>query len=70
MTDDEDDYDYPDDHVGRIWFAVEYEVESEKLMVTLIKAKNLPSRVLGSNNGCDPFVRYQRQLLLSVIDYT
>ena len=57
MADVDDDYEYPDDHVGRLWFAVEYENEAEKLTVTLIKAKNLPSRVLGNTNGCDPFVR-------------
>lgn len=58
INDEEDDYDVPDDHIGRIWFAVEYERESEKLLVTLIKAKNLPSRTPGTNNGCDPFVRW------------
>ncbi len=60
MADVDDDYEFPDDHVGRIWFAVEYELETEKLTVTLIKAKNLPSRVLGNTNGCDPFVRSVR----------
>ncbi|XP_046369955.1 synaptotagmin-15-like isoform X1 [Haliotis rufescens] len=57
IADEDDDYDVPRDHIGRIWFAVEYERETEKLLVTLIKAKNLPSRVLGNDNGCDPFVR-------------
>lgn len=57
MTDIDEDYDFGLGHLGRIWFAVEYERESEKLMVTLMKAKNLPSRTLGNNNGCDPFVR-------------
>ncbi|XP_013399810.1 synaptotagmin-15 isoform X2 [Lingula anatina] len=55
--DEEDNTLYPEDHRGRIWFAVEYERESEKLRVTLMKARNLPSRVSGNNNGCDPFVR-------------
>ena len=62
MADVDDDYEYPDDHVGRLWFAVEYENEAEKLTVTLIKAKNLPSRVLGNTNGCDPFVRWASTL--------
>ena len=57
MVDEDDNIVYPDDNIGRIWFAVEYERESEKLLVNLIKAKNLPSRVLGNVNGCDPFVR-------------
>ena len=57
IADEDDDYEIPRDHLGRVWFAVEYERETEKLLVTLIKAKNLPSRQLGSDNGCDPFVR-------------
>lgn len=57
IADEDDDYDIPDDHIGRLWFTVEYERETEKLLVTLIKAKNLPSRTLGNSNGCDPFVR-------------
>uniref|UniRef100_X1YW52 C2 domain-containing protein n=2 Tax=Capitella teleta TaxID=283909 RepID=X1YW52_CAPTE len=57
MNDEDDEYDIPEHHIGRIWFAVEYERESEKLQVTLMKAKNLPSRTLGQGNGCDPFVR-------------
>ncbi|XP_064640032.1 synaptotagmin-15-like isoform X2 [Lineus longissimus] len=57
VTDEDEAYDIPAGHIGRIWFAVEYELESEKLLVTLIKAKNLPSRSLGSMNQCDPFVR-------------
>lgn len=56
--DDDDDYEVPDNHVGRIWFGVEYEQQTEKLMVTLIKARNLSGR-LGSTNpsGGDHFVR-------------
>ena len=57
-SDVDDDYDIPDNHIGRIWFAVEYERETEKLLVTLIKAKNLPSRSFSSHNQCDPFVRW------------
>jgi hypothetical protein len=58
IADEDDDYEIPMDHLGRVWFAVEYERETEKLLVTLIKAKNLPSRQMGSDNACDPFVRY------------
>ncbi|XP_066942502.1 synaptotagmin-15-like isoform X2 [Macrobrachium rosenbergii] len=48
---------YPEDHIGRVWLQLEYLSESEKLLVTLIKAKNLPSRLIGSINSCDPYVR-------------
>lgn len=58
ISDEDDDYEIPPEHLGRVWFAVEYERETEKLLVTLIKAKNLPSRMFGASNGCDPFVRY------------
>ncbi|ESO89388.1 synaptotagmin 15b [Lottia gigantea] len=57
IADEDDIYEVPRDHIGRVWFAVEYERETEKLLVTLIKARNLPSRSCGSDNGCDPFVR-------------
>ena len=49
---DDDDYDPPDNHIGRVWFAVKYEAQSEKLLVTLVKAKNLASRVhLGAGSS-------------------
>ncbi|XP_042225213.1 synaptotagmin-15-like isoform X3 [Homarus americanus] len=48
---------YPDDHIGRVWLQLEYHSDAEKLLVTLIKAKNLPSRLIGSINSCDPYVR-------------
>ncbi|XP_052782510.1 synaptotagmin-15-like isoform X2 [Mya arenaria] len=57
IADEDDDYDIPQDHLGRAWFAVQYERETEKLLVTLIKAKNLPSKACAASNGCDPFVR-------------
>ena len=57
INDDDEHYEFDEDHVGRCWFAVEYERESEKLLVTLMKCKNLPSRSMGSTNACDPFVR-------------
>lgn len=57
ISDEDDEYEIPPNHLGRIWFAVEYERETEKLLVTLIKAKNLPNRAFGATNGCDPFVR-------------
>lgn len=48
---------YPEDHIGRVWLQLEYHSDAEKLLVTLIKAKNLPSRLIGSINSCDPYVR-------------
>ncbi|KAJ8023079.1 Synaptotagmin-15 [Holothuria leucospilota] len=57
IQDEEEESDFPDDHIGRIWFAVEYELESERLVVSLIKARNLPSRTLGVANQCDPLVK-------------
>lgn len=57
ISDEDDNYEIPPEHLGRIWFAVEYERETEKLLVTLIKARNLPNRAFGGTGGCDPFVR-------------
>lgn len=57
-TDEADGEDYPEDHVGRLWYAMKYDTSDEKLVLSLIKARNLPSRSsCSSNNGCDPFVR-------------
>lgn len=53
----EDASSYPEGHLGRIWFSVRYEPSTEKLLVSLLKAKNLPSRTVGTVNSCDPFVR-------------
>jgi len=41
---DDDDVELPDNHIGRVWFAVKYEPQSEKLLVTLVKARNLAGR--------------------------
>ncbi|GBN48966.1 hypothetical protein AVEN_107085-1 [Araneus ventricosus] len=48
---------FPDGHVGRVWIGLQYDSAGERLLVSLIKIKNLPSRVYGCNNCCDPFVR-------------
>lgn len=53
----EDDLDYPEGHLGRVWFSLRYETSSEKLLVSLLKVKNLPSRTVGTANNCDPVVR-------------
>lgn len=63
IVDEDDDYEIPMDHIGRVWFAVEYERETEKLLVTLMKAKNLPTRQYGNNSSCDPFIRLELCLI-------
>jgi len=58
---DRDIYDPPDNHIGRVWFGVKYESQSEKLLVTLVKAKHLAGRgnvASGSSSSSgDFFVR-------------
>jgi hypothetical protein len=53
----EEELQFPDGHLGRIWFSLRYEPATEKLLVSLLKAKNLPSRTVGTVNSCDPLVR-------------
>nr|CAD7427693.1 unnamed protein product [Timema monikensis] len=53
----EEDLQFPEGHLGRLWFSVRFEPATEKLLVSLLKAKNLPSRTVGTVNSCDPFVR-------------
>ncbi|XP_054268338.1 synaptotagmin-15-like [Macrosteles quadrilineatus] len=53
----EEDLDYPEGHLGRVWFSLRYDAGSEKLLVSLLKVKNLPSRTVGTANNCDPVVR-------------
>ncbi|KAM9326819.1 synaptotagmin-15 [Gastrophryne carolinensis] len=51
--DDNEEKDFPEGNIGRIWFAVEYEHESERLVVSLIKVRNL----YFSSDSCNPFVK-------------
>lgn len=53
----EEELQFPEGHLGRLWFSVRYEAATEKLLVSILKAKNLPSRTVGTVNTCDPFVR-------------
>ncbi|XP_068081054.1 synaptotagmin-15-like [Anabrus simplex] len=53
----EEDLQFPEGHLGRLWFSLRYEPATEKLLVSLLKAKNLPSRTVGTVNSCDPYVR-------------
>ena len=62
--DDDDDYDIPDNHIGRIWFRVEYEKLTEKLLVTVIKARNLVSRLQMAPG--DFFVRFGNDYNINV----
>ncbi|GAB6026378.1 synaptotagmin XV [Chamberlinius hualienensis] len=55
--DSDEDIDYPEGHIGRVWFTLQYQKELERLIVTIIKIKNLPSRVGGSTHGCDPIIK-------------
>lgn len=68
ITGDESDYEFEDDlqsgNIGRVWFSVEYDAGSEKLIVTVDKVKNLPGRqqrtslaLSSSATSCDPFLR-------------
>ncbi|KAL3274614.1 hypothetical protein HHI36_015995 [Cryptolaemus montrouzieri] len=54
---DLDEIQWPEGHIGRLWFSLRYEPSTEKLLVSLLKAKNLPSRTVGTVNSCDPFIR-------------
>lgn len=45
--------DFPEGNTGRIWFAMEYEYATERLVVTLIKVRNLQF----SSESCNPFVK-------------
>ncbi|XP_039273567.2 synaptotagmin-15-like isoform X1 [Styela clava] len=40
---------FPPDHVGRVWFALTYEESSEKLVLSLLKARNL--KICQGNEG-------------------
>ncbi|CAN7977194.1 unnamed protein product, partial [Ixodes persulcatus] len=57
--DDGEERSFPESHRGRLWFALHYEDARESLELRVLKARNLPSRVCGSVNCCDPFVRIQ-----------
>ncbi|XP_067933320.1 synaptotagmin-15-like [Watersipora subatra] len=41
--DSDDTTTYPSNHLGRLWYTLQYDSKEEKLTVTLIKAKHLPS---------------------------
>ena len=53
---DDEEEPYPLDHLGRIWFNLEYDSSAESLAVTLVKARNLSPRGKAAKT-CDPFVK-------------
>lgn len=55
-NDDEEEEVYPTDHLGRVWFNLEYDKSAESLAVTLVKARNLSAQGKASKT-CDPFVK-------------
>jgi len=57
MSGGDEGLDIPENNVGRVWMSLEYNPETERLHVMLMKIKNLPSRTCSSNNACDPVVR-------------
>ncbi|KAH9361276.1 hypothetical protein HPB48_006838 [Haemaphysalis longicornis] len=61
-ADDGEERSFPESHRGRIWFSLQYEDPRESLELRVLKARNLPSRVCGSVNCCDPFVSRARRL--------
>jgi hypothetical protein len=46
-----------DSQLGGVRFGIQYQMDTEKLTVTLVRVRNLPSRHPGTANACDPFVR-------------
>lgn len=55
---EEDTSNYPEGHLGRFWFSLNYDAEQEKLLINLIRIHNLPSRDKDSSSACDPLVRF------------
>ncbi|XP_055332141.1 synaptotagmin-15-like isoform X2 [Paramacrobiotus metropolitanus] len=55
QSDSDENMSFPEGHQGRLWFQLAYERDSEKLICTVVKARNLPCRA--DKSQCDPFVR-------------
>ncbi|XP_037255139.1 synaptotagmin-15-like isoform X1 [Falco rusticolus] len=53
FPEDESETDFPEGNIGRLWFSIEYEQESERLLVSLIKARKLQPPA----DSCSPFVK-------------
>jgi hypothetical protein len=61
---EEDTSNYPEGHLGRFWFSINYDLEQEKLLINLIRIHNLPSRDKDSTTACDPLVRYSLRVVI------
>ncbi|XP_026321477.1 synaptotagmin-15-like [Hyposmocoma kahamanoa] len=55
----DEDLMWPEGHVGRVWYTLKYESSTERLQVTILKAKHLPSRTPALANACDPYIKLQ-----------
>ncbi|XP_039199320.1 synaptotagmin-15-like isoform X1 [Crotalus tigris] len=53
FPEDESETDFPEGNIGRLWFSVEYDKESERLLVSLIKARKLQP----PSGSCNPLVK-------------
>ncbi|NWR71164.1 SYT15 protein, partial [Centropus unirufus] len=53
FPEDKSETDFPEGNIGRLWFSIEYEQESERLLVSLIKVRKLQP----PDDSCSPFVK-------------
>ncbi|NWW43472.1 SYT15 protein, partial [Pedionomus torquatus] len=53
FSEDKSEMDFPEGNIGRLWFSIEYEQESEKLLISLIKVRKLQPPA----DSCSPFVK-------------
>ncbi|XP_062436400.1 synaptotagmin-15-like isoform X2 [Rhea pennata] len=53
FPEDQSETDFPEGSIGRLWFSIEYEQESERLLVSLIKVRKLQPPA----DSCSPFVK-------------
>ncbi|KAM9611426.1 synaptotagmin-15-like isoform 2-T2 [Morphnus guianensis] len=53
FPEDKSETDFPEGNIGRLWFSIEYEKESERLLVSLIKVRKLQPPA----DSCSPFVK-------------
>ncbi|XP_009999451.1 PREDICTED: synaptotagmin-15 [Chaetura pelagica] len=53
FPEDRSEMDFPEGNIGRLWFSIEYEQESERLLVSLIKVRKLQPPA----DSCSPFVK-------------
>ncbi|NXC14079.1 SYT15 protein, partial [Corythaeola cristata] len=53
LPEDKSETDFPEGNIGRLWFSIEYEQESERLLVSLIKVRKLQPPA----DSCSAFVK-------------